>query len=39
MLRTMTEDEVMAVDGGSVLVTLFVAGFSAGIAMGIKKWF
>ncbi|WP_459832124.1 class IIb bacteriocin, lactobin A/cerein 7B family [Howardella ureilytica] len=39
MLKDMTNRELMNVEGGSVLVTLFCAGFAAGIAMGVKKWF
>ncbi|GAB6159776.1 class IIb bacteriocin, lactobin A/cerein 7B family [Howardella ureilytica] len=47
MLRAMTNDEIMEVEGGivpivvggSALAKIFAAGFAAGIAMGIKKWF
>lgn len=47
MLRAMTNDEIMEVEGGivpvviagSTLAKIFAAGFAAGVAMGIKKWF
>lgn len=33
MLRTMTEDEIMAVDGGIVWVPILIAGAKCGAAL------